>query len=112
MTKGERMIHSNIFLHYDDMKQVYQKFIEDQRRDLKRLNIHGLIVACCLVAAFMFPDYRLPILLMVPWPMLQFLFVAMDMSNRNWFLHMLDYEDWKQRQAGRFEGPRDKPDIL
>ena len=106
------MDRSNLFLYYNDRKQVYQKLIEDQRRDLKEKKIYGLAGLCCLAAAFLFPDARLYLSLGAAVAMINVLIVAMDRSNRNWFLHFLDYEEWKEDQAERFKGHGNRRDLL
>jgi hypothetical protein len=107
------MDHSNLFLYAINRKQVYQKLIEDQRRDLKEAKkMYGAAAVFWLAAVFLFPEARLYLLLMGAGAMLNGLVIAMDRSNRNWFLHFLDYEDWKEHQAARFEGPRNRLDVL
>lgn len=109
----EKMDHSNVFRYAINRKQVYQKLIEDQRRDLKEAKkMYGAAVVFWLAAVFPFPEARLYLLLMGAGAMLNGLVIAMDRSNRNWFLHFLDYEEWKEDQAERNKDHGNRRDLL
>lgn len=85
--------HENMFRYFSDKQEVYQKFQSDQREDANRAAIYLIGVFACIIAFEFFHSVFVVLLGFVLGK--GYLSAFIDMSNRNFLMHMID---WMEEQ--------------
>ena len=87
--------HDNMFADVDNLSEAYKRIILDQERDSRAWRIFLLISLLFFMSAFYWPEKQVELLVMFFIMVVQALVYFVDMSNRNFLLHIIDYHEWK-----------------
>ena len=89
--------HENLFSHYGNKADVYRKLQDDYRRDQKQVKWCTRACILFLIAAGYVDDsgWRLGLLIGAGLTLVQYLILFIDLSNRNFLMHAIDWFEAK-----------------
>jgi hypothetical protein len=94
-TRGNRMqLHTNMFGQYDSLHEAYPGLLKDQKDDTRKYRASLAIGGILLGLAIYYPHTPQTfgfLLLAGIFSLLQAVVHFVDMSNRNFMLHLIDY---------------------
>jgi hypothetical protein len=79
------------------IQPTYARIVNDQRRSLISQRVQGTFCMAASLLALLVPEWRLFLLLTAAYFGYKVLIISIDQSNRDFFLHMIDYDQLARR---------------